>query len=202
MAERDDAVAAYFHRSLEALSRVAGDRELTRTVLAIADAVTRALRAHGKVLIAGNGGSAADAQHIAAELLSRFGREREALPAIALTDPAVLTAIGNDYSFERVFERQVRGLGRRGDVLVALSTSGSSSNVLAALAAARELGLVTVGFTGTRGRALRALCDLCLVAPSEETAVIQQIYMTAAHAICDLVERDLGAASGAGAAGA
>jgi len=193
MAEREDAVAAYFNRSLEALGRAAGDRQLHGTVLAIADAVTRALRAGGKVLIAGNGGSAADAQHIAAELLSRFARERAPMPAIALTDPAVLTAIGNDYAFERVFERQVRGLGRRGDVFVALSTSGTSPNVLAALAAARELNLVAVGFTGTRGRALRALCDLCVVAPSDETAVIQQIYMTAAHAVCDLVERDLGA---------
>jgi D-sedoheptulose 7-phosphate isomerase len=193
MAEREDAVAAYFQRSLEALGHVAGDRALHATILAVADTITHALRAGGKVLIAGNGGSAADAQHIAAELLSRFAREREALPAIALTDPAVLTAIGNDYEFARVFERQVRGLGRRGDVFVALSTSGTSPNVLAALAAARELGLVAVGFTGTRGNALRVLCDLCVVAPSDETAVIQQIYMTAAHAICNQVERDLGA---------
>jgi D-sedoheptulose 7-phosphate isomerase len=197
MTEREDGIAAYFQRSLEALGRAAGDRALHGTVLAMADAVTRALRAGGKVLIAGNGGSAADAQHIAAELLSRFAREREALPAIALTDPAVLTAIGNDYAFERVFERQVRGLGRRGDVFVALSTSGTSPNVLAALEAARTLGLVTIGFTGTRGAKLTALCDHCLVAPSDETAVIQQIYMTAAHAICNEVERALGGAPGA-----
>jgi D-sedoheptulose 7-phosphate isomerase len=197
MAERYDAVAAYFQRSLEALGRAAGDRALHETVLGMADAVTQALRAGGKVLIAGNGGSAADAQHIAAELLSRFAREREALPAIALTDPAVLTAIGNDYTFEHVFERQVRGLGRRGDVFIALSTSGTSPNVLAALAAARELGLITIGFTGTRGNALRVLCDICLVAPSDETAVIQQIYMTAAHAICNEVERGLGGTPGA-----
>jgi D-sedoheptulose 7-phosphate isomerase len=163
----------------------------------MADAIARALRAGSKVLIAGNGGSAADAQHIAAELLSRFARERAPWPAVALTDPAVLTAIGNDYTFEHVFARQVRGLGRRGDIFVALSTSGTSPNVLAALTAARELGLVTIGFTGTRGDALRALCDHCLVTPSDETAVTQQIYMTAAHAVCDLVERDLGGTSGA-----
>jgi D-sedoheptulose 7-phosphate isomerase len=193
MAEREDAVAAYFRRSLEALGRVAADRALHGTVLAMAEAIARALRAGGKVLIAGNGGSAADAQHIAAELLSRFARDREALPAIALTDPAVLTAIGNDYAFDRVFERQVRGLGRRGDVFVALSTSGASPNVIAALGAARELGLVAIGFTGTRGTALQERCDLCLVAPTDETALIQQIYMTAAHAVCDLVERELGA---------
>jgi D-sedoheptulose 7-phosphate isomerase len=193
MAEREDAVAAYFHRSLDALGRAADDRALHATVLAVAEAIARVLRAGGKVLLAGNGGSAADAQHIAAELLSRFARERAALPAVALTDPAVLTAIGNDYAFARVFERQVRGLGRRGDMFIALSTSGASPNVIAALDAARELGLVTVGFTGTRGTELRARCDLCVVAPTDETAVIQQIYMTAAHAICELVERDLAA---------
>ena len=137
MAERYDAVAAYFQRSLEALGRAAGDRALHESVLAMADAVTQALRAGGKVLIAGNGGSAADAQHIAAELLSRFARERRPMPAIALTDPAVLTAIGNDYGFERTFERQVRGLGRSGDVFLAISTSGRSPNVLAAAKAAR-----------------------------------------------------------------
>jgi D-sedoheptulose 7-phosphate isomerase len=199
MAEREDAVAAYFHRSLDALTRAADDRALHATVLAVAETIARVLRAGGKVLLAGNGGSAADAQHIAAELLSRFARERAALPAVALTDPAVLTAIGNDYAFARVFERQVRGLGRRGDMFIALSTSGASPNVIAALDAARELGLVTVGFTGTRGTELprgtelRARCDLCVVAPTDETAVIQQIYMTAAHAICELVERDLAA---------
>lgn len=197
MAEREGAVAAYFHRSLAALERAAGDRALHATVVAVADAVARALQAGGKVLIAGNGGSAADAQHIAAELLSRFARERAPLPAIALTDPAVLTAIGNDYAFERVFERQVRGLGRAGDVFVALSTSGASRNVIAALDVARELNLVTVAFTGTRGTALGARCDFCLVAPCDETAVVQQIYMTAAHAICDLVERALGTPGGA-----
>jgi len=195
MAAHEDSIAAYFARSADALGRAASDRELMAATEAIADAMTRALRAGGKILIAGNGGSAADSQHIATELLSRFARERQSLPAIALTDPAVLTAIGNDYGFDRVFERQVRGLGVRGDVFLAISTSGRSPNVLAALKAARECGLVTVGFTGTQGKALRELCDLCLVAPSDETAVIQQVYMTAAHAVCAAVERDL--ASGA-----
>ena len=189
-----DAIAAYFARSADALARAAADRDLLATTLAIADAMTGALRGGRKVLIAGNGGSAADSQHIAAELLSRFSRERRALPAVALTEPAALTAIGNDYGFDRVFERQVRGLGARGDVFLAISTSGRSPNMLAALKAAREGGLVTIGFTGTQGTALRELCDLCLVAPSNETAVIQQIYMTAAHAVCAVVERDLAGA--------
>jgi D-sedoheptulose 7-phosphate isomerase len=197
MAECRDAIAAYFQRSAEALARAASDQDVLTAALAIADAITDALRAGNKVLIAGNGGSAADAQHIAAELLSRFMRERNPLPAIALSDPAVLTGIGNDYGFEHVFARQVRGLGRRGDVFLALSTSGRSPSVLAAVEAAREVGVTTIGFTGTQGRALRELCDLCLTAPSEETAVIQQIYMTAAHAICAHVERELCGPAGA-----
>jgi len=150
------------------------------------------LRDGGKVLLAGNGGSAADAQHIAAEFVGRFVNDRAPLPALALTtDTSALTAIGNDYGFEQVFERQVRALGRRGDVFVAISTSGRSPNVLAALKAARELGLTAVGFTRDAKTPMHALCDLVLAAPSEETALIQQIHITAAHAICHLVEREL-----------
>ena len=197
MSEREDSVTAYLGRSVDALQRAAADPAFVAATQAIAAALSQALRAGGKVLIAGNGGSAADAQHIAGELLSRFTRERRPLPAVALTDPAVLTAIGNDYGYERVFERQVGGLGRTGDVLLAISTSGRSVNVLAALVAARKTGLATVGFTGTQGLAMQELCDLCLVAPSDETAVIQQVYMTAAHAICAAVERDVAEPSGA-----
>jgi D-sedoheptulose 7-phosphate isomerase len=193
MAEaREDAVQSYFRRSGDVLAHAAADRKLLTAVGTIADRIARSLKDGGKLLIAGNGGSAADAQHIAAELLSRFGFDRAPLPAIALTtDTSVLTAIGNDYGFDRVFERQVRGLGREGDVFLAISTSGRSPNVLAALGAAREIGLVTVGFTGAKDAGMRALCDLILAAPSEETALIQQIHITAAHAICGLIERDL-----------
>jgi len=192
-----DLIDAHLKQSFEAFERATQDAAMLASARKIARAIVAALVAGNKLLLVGNGGSAADAQHIAAELLSRFAVERRPLPAVALTDPAVLTAIGNDYGFDHVFERQVRGVGRRGDVLLALSTSGRSPNMLAALKAARESGLVAIGFTGQQGTALRALCDLCLVAPSEETAVIQQIYMTVAHAICALVERELGS-SGAG----
>jgi D-sedoheptulose 7-phosphate isomerase len=143
-------------------------------------------------MLAGNGGSAADAQHIAAELLGRFAFDRAALAAIALTtDTSALTAIGNDYGFDHIFERQVRGLGRKGDVFIGITTSGRSPNVLAALKAARELDIVTVGFTGTKGIGMSSLCDLMLVSPSDDTAVVQQIHMVAAHAICGIVERAL-----------
>jgi D-sedoheptulose 7-phosphate isomerase len=150
------------------------------------------LRAGNKLLIAGNGGSAADAQHIAAEIVGRYKKDRPAYAAIALTtDTSALTAIGNDYGFEQVFARQLEGLGRRGDVLLALTTSGRSPNILAALKSARQHGLVTVGFTGAKGTGLAASCDHLLVAPSEDTAVIQQIHMAFAHGICEVIEQTL-----------
>jgi D-sedoheptulose 7-phosphate isomerase len=186
-----DAVSRHFSGSRELLERVANDRDFLAVVGSIADRIAQTLRAGGKLLIAGNGGSAADAQHVAAEFLSRFAFDRNPLPAIALTtDTSVLTAISNDYGFERVFERQVRGLGRRGDALIAISTSGRSPNVIAALKAARETGMTTIGFSGSAGE-MHALCDLFLAVPSKETALIQQIHITAFHAICGIVERDL-----------
>lgn len=190
MADGDDSVLAHFRRSMLTLEKAAGDPSLHETVREIATLIERALRTGNKLLIAGNGGSAADSQHIAGEFLSRFAFDRHPLPAIALTtDTSVLTAVGNDYGFEQVFERQLRGLGRKGDVFLALSTSGRSPNVLAALRAAQELGIATVGFTGSHDNAMRALCNLCLSAPSEETPLIQQVHLVAAHAICGLVER-------------
>jgi D-sedoheptulose 7-phosphate isomerase len=186
-----DQVGEFLRRSADALESSINDAEFRRTILAVADAIARALRGGGKLLIAGNGGSAADAQHLAAEFLSRFTTERRPLPAIALTtDSSVLTAIANDYGFEHVFERQLRGLARPGDVFLAISTSGRSPNVIAALRAAREVGITTVGFTGA-GEAMPELCDLCLRVPAHETAVIQQIHIVAGHAICGVVERSL-----------
>jgi len=186
-------VIGYFRRSREVLDRAAVDHNLLSSVVAIAVGIAQSLGSGGKVLLAGNGGSAADAQHIAAEMLVRFKFDRDPLPAIALTtDTSVLTAIGNDYGFEHLFERQVRGLGRKGDIFIGISTSGRSPNILAALQAARRTGLITVGFTGSVGAiAMQPLCDVMLAAPSEETALIQQVHITAAHAICDLVERNL-----------
>ena len=190
---QNDMVAEHFRRSCDTLWRAAEDPELKAAIHAIADAITAAFRAGHKVLIAGNGGSAADAQHIAGEFLSRLNFDRNPLPAIALTaDTSVLTAIGNDYGFERTFERQVRGLGKPGDVFIAISTSGRSPNVIAALKAAREAGLTTIGFTGTAPQgAMPPLCDHCLAAPSAQTPLIQQVHIVAAHAICGLVERNL-----------
>jgi D-sedoheptulose 7-phosphate isomerase len=193
MCAQNDMVAEHFRRSCETLARAADDPLLRDAIHAIADVITKAFRAGHKLLIAGNGGSAADAQHIAGEFLSRLNFDRNPLPAIALTtDSSVLTAIGNDYGFDRTFERQIRGLGRKGDVFIAISTSGRSPNVVAALAAARQAGLITIGFTGTAANGtMQPLCDHCLAVPSAETPLIQQIHIVAAHAICGLVERSL-----------
>jgi D-sedoheptulose 7-phosphate isomerase len=186
----DDLIAGFFDRSLAALQGAAQDRALLSLIAAIAHTIEGSLRAGGKLLIAGNGGSAADAQHLAAEFLSRYLVDRQPLPAVALTtDTSVLTAVGNDYGFDHVFERQVRGLGRPGDVFLAISTSGRSPNVLRALEAARDIGLVTIGFSGAAETEMRPLCWHFLAVASHETAIVQQVHMVAGHAICALVER-------------
>jgi D-sedoheptulose 7-phosphate isomerase len=189
---RHETVAAYFRRSQQAVEHASADGKFIAATVAIAGRIAASLKNGGKVLLAGNGGSAADAQHIASELVGRLIDDRAPLAAIALTtDTSALTAISNDYGFEQVFARQLRALGRKGDVFVAISTSGRSPNVVAALKAARELGLATVGFTGQAQTPMQPLCDLVLAVPSDETALIQQIHITAAHAICNLVEQEL-----------
>jgi len=185
-------VIEYLARSRDVVQAAIDDPDFAGTIAAIVDRLAVALGAGRKLLLAGNGGSAADAQHIAGEFLSRLNYDRAPTAAIALTtDSSVLTAIGNDYGYERVFERQVRGLGQEGDVLLAISTSGRSPNILRAIAAGRELGLVTIGLTGSTGGEMAALCDLCLHAPSDSTPLIQQIHITAGHVICGLVEERL-----------
>jgi D-sedoheptulose 7-phosphate isomerase len=187
-----DPIGAHLKLSLAALERANNNPALLATARAIAAAMIAALRAGNKLLIIGNGGSAADAQHIAAEIVGRYKQDRPAWAAIALTtDTSALTAIANDYGFEQVFARQIEGLGARGDVLLALSTSGRSLNILAALRTARERGLVTIAFTGSKGEALGALCDHLLVSPSDDTPVVQQIHLAVAHGICDEIEQTM-----------
>ncbi|MCL2330285.1 MAG: D-sedoheptulose 7-phosphate isomerase [Phycisphaerae bacterium] len=149
-----------------------------------------AFKRGGAVYVCGNGGSAADAQHIAAELAGRFLRERPALACSALsTNTSVLTALGNDYSYDCIFARQVEAYARPGDILWAISTSGNSKNVLEAVRSARQKGAAVLGFTGGEGGQLPGLCDVCFVAPAETTYAIQQLHQVAYHILCDLVER-------------
>jgi len=164
----------------------------------IARAMAGTLRAGGKILWCGNGGSAADSQHLAAEIVGRFRRERRGLPSVALTaDTSILTAVANDYGYEAVFSRQVEALGMPGDLLVGISTSGNSPNVVAALTAARELGLITVGFTGAGGGKMAAHCDHLLAIAAPETARVQEAHILAGHMLCDWIELDWIAGHGA-----
>ncbi len=159
------------------------------TIAEIADTMVEALRRGRKVIWMGNGGSAADAQHLAAELVSKFYMERGGLPSLALhCNTSVVTAVGNDYGFDHVFERQVEALAKEGDVVVGISTSGNSPNVLQAIERARDRGCITVGMTGMSGGVLFGAVDLCLRAPSDDTPRIQEVHITAGHIICELVE--------------
>lgn len=184
----------YLEDSRDVLVAALEDERFLATAEAIAEAIAASLQKDGKLLVAGNGGSAADAQHIAGEFVSRLNYDRAPAAAIALTvDSSVLTAIGNDYGFEKVFERQVLGLGRPGDVLLAISTSGRSPNILMAVAAAKRRGMMVVAFTGKSGglMAPSLSVDLALQAPSDSTPLIQQVHIVAAHLICGLVEEKL-----------
>lgn len=166
--------------------------ELADTVARIADVLVEAYLRGRKVLVFGNGGSAADAQHLAAELGGRYYRDRRPLPALALhTNTSLLTALANDYSYEEVFSRQIKAWGEPGDVALAISTSGNSPNVIRALEVARERDLVTVGLTGERGGRMKELCDYCLCVPSENTPRIQEIHILIGHILCEIVERHL-----------
>jgi len=185
-------IAEQIALSASVLGAMAADEALCAAAQRAASLLAACLRNGGKLLLCGNGGSAADAQHWAGELVSRFNYDRPGLAAVALTtDTSVLTAIGNDYGYGRVFARQVEALGRRGDMLFALSTSGRSANVVAALQAAREAGLACVGFTGQAQGPMDALCDICIHIPSDHTPRIQEGHEALGHAICAMVEAEL-----------
>ena len=186
------AILDYLVRSRDTVQAAIDDPEFVAVVRDIVEVTANAIGNGCKLLLAGNGGSAADAQHLAGEMLSRLKYDRAPAAALALTtDTSVLTAIGNDYGYDRLFERQILGLGSPGDVFMAISTSGRSPNILRAIDAARENRMVTVGLTGRTGGEMPLRCDLCLRAPSDSTPLIQQIHITAGHIICGLVEERL-----------
>jgi D-sedoheptulose 7-phosphate isomerase len=164
-------------------------KQHAQPVVDAADAIVVSLRSQGKLLLFGNGGSAADAQHVAAELVGRYQRERVAMAAIALTtDTSVLTSVANDYAFDRIFARQIEALGRRGDVALGISTSGASPNVVAGLTTARTMGLQTIALTGGDGGAVGRAAAIHVNVPSPVTARVQEVHRTLLHVICDLVE--------------
>jgi D-sedoheptulose 7-phosphate isomerase len=193
-----DPVKSYFNRHIEVMETVAA--RLAPQIEAFCMLLAAALRDGKKILVMGNGGSAADAQHLAAEFIGRFLLERKALPAIALTtDTSILTAVGNDYGFDEVFKRQIEGLANPGDVVIGISTSGRSGNVRRALVAASEMGCKTVGLLGKDGGDIAGIVDLNLTIPVTETPHIQEAHATIIHIVCDLVEKALFASPHSGA---
>jgi D-sedoheptulose 7-phosphate isomerase len=175
--------------SIAVKQRLLDDSELVSTVVIVSELILRAVEQGNKLLVFGNGGSAADAQHIVAEFVGRFAFDRPALPALALSvNTSCLTAIGNDYGFDLVFSRQIEALGRRGDVAIGISTSGNSPNVLSGLAAAQRMGIHTVGLTCQAGGKLRDAADYCICVPSDETPRIQECHILIGHIIAELVE--------------
>lgn len=185
-----DRISAAFHSHREVMEAL--ERDLTPKMLDVAGLLEDAFRNGKKLLVMGNGGSAADAQHLAGEIVGRFKLERRALPAIALsTDTSILTAVGNDYGFDAIFRRQVEALAEAGDVVLGISTSGCSPNVLAALRLAREMGCRTVGLLGKDGGSIKTLVDVDLTVPGSDTPRIQEGHITIIHILCELVEQSL-----------
>ena len=185
-------VKEILNESIRVKKKIVDDPSLLSQIKEISLLIIEAYRRKKKVILFGNGGSAADAQHIAGELVNRLHLEREALPAIALTtDSSVLTSIANDYDYSRIFARQVEAWAKQGDVVIGISTSGSSSNVIEAVKTAKEKGAKTVGFTGNKGGKLAELVDFVISVPSDETPRIQESHITILHIICCLVEREL-----------
>jgi len=181
-----------FNKTIALLQSMASDPVLRQTIVDAVQLSVDALKNGNKIFFAGNGGSAADAQHWAGELVSRFYFDRPGLPAIALTtDTSILTAIGNDYGYDYVFARQIEALGQAGDVFFAISTSGNSKNIVRAIDAARSKGVKVVGFTGQGGGAMAQLCDICFRVPSAETPRIQEGHESLGHLICALIEEEI-----------
>ena len=185
-----DLIREVLAEGIAIVQAVERDPEIHRLLAHAAQTTAAAMKSGRKLMVAGNGGSAADAQHLVAEFVSRLVEDRPAMRAVALTtDTSILTAVGNDYGYERTFARQIEALGQRGDVFIGISTSGRSPNILAALELCREMGITTVGLTGASGGAMARLCDSLIRIPSDVTMYIQQAHLALEHIFCMLVER-------------
>jgi D-sedoheptulose 7-phosphate isomerase len=184
-----EVINARFLEHEKLIHRVMGSKRLMKNLEDAAGLMKMTLASGRKIMFCGNGGSAADAQHWAAEIVGRFKKEREGMAGLALTtDTSILTAVGNDYGFDRIFARQVEGLGQEGDLLIAISTSGNSGNVIQAIEAARKKGIRVVGFTARTGGKMAEMCDILLNVPEDNTARVQEIHELMGHILCELVE--------------
>jgi D-sedoheptulose 7-phosphate isomerase len=184
-----DFIRKQIEESLNVKKLLLDDIYIQKSIKESSDICCKAIKNGNKILFIGNGGSAADAQHLAGELVNRFGFERPGLSAIALTtDTSVITSIANDYGFEKVFSRQVQAVGIKGDVLLALSTSGNSANILEGINEAHNRGITTIGLTGLKGGKMSGLCDLCIIVPTDDTPRIQEAHILIGHIICSMIE--------------
>lgn len=178
--------------SIKVKNEILNDESLINQILDVAETIQNSFENNCKLLLCGNGGSAADAQHLAAEFSGRYYMDRDPLHAEALhTDTSFMTAVANDYSFNDVYSRLIRGIGKKGDILIGLSTSGNSTNIVNALKEAKELGIKTIGFTGKNGGEINQHCDIIIKVPSRDTPRIQEAHLLIGHAICELVEKNL-----------
>lgn len=185
-------IKEHFEDSIAVKTKILNDEKLLELIKKVALETTKAYKEGKKTLLAGNGGSAADAQHIAGEFVSRFYFDRPGIPSIALTtDTSILTAIGNDYGYEKLFSRQVQAQGVEGDIFIGISTSGNSANIIEALKVCKEKGILSVGLTGESGGAMNELCDYCIKVPSSKTPRIQESHILIGHIICAIVEEEL-----------
>ena len=185
-------ISRSFEESLEVISTMMKNKELERSIDIVSSAIVKSIKEENKTLFFGNGGSAADAQHMAGEFISRFMFDRKSMPGIALTtDSSVLTSIGNDYGFAELFSRQIEGLGKKGDIVIAFSTSGKSPNVINGLKQSKQNGLITFGLTGKNGNEMEKYTDLLIKVPSESVPRIQEGHLFIGHVICQLVEEKL-----------
>jgi len=185
-------IANQVETSYKIKQAIYANKELMSLIQEVSQVVTEAYKRGNKTLIAGNGGSAADAQHIAGEFVSKFYFDRPGLASIALTtDTSILTAIGNDYGYEKLFSRQIQANGEKGDIFIGISTSGNSKNILKALEECKEKGIITIGFTGENGGAMKELCDYCICVPSNETPRVQESHILLGHIICAVVEEEI-----------
>ena len=195
MNSRQQEIATRLEENIQVQSRMVGTKSTLGKIEAMVDLILAVYKSGGKVILCGNGGSAADAQHLAAEFVGRFKLERRALPAIALnTNTSILTALGNDYGYETVFSRQVEALANKNDIVIGLSTSGNSPNIIKAIEAAKARGAKTIGLSGGNGGRLAKMADLALVVPSDNTPRVQEAHITIGHIVCELVERELAGA--------
>jgi D-sedoheptulose 7-phosphate isomerase len=187
-----DIIHLQIEESLRVINLILEDQAIQKSIKEAAALCSRSLKKGNKIIFAGNGGSAADAQHLAAELVNRFSFDRPALAAVAITtDTSVITSISNDYEFEKLFARQLEAIGKSGDIFISLSTSGNSANILEGLRVAKKLGLITIGLTGISGGKMKRFCDMIIKVPSDETPRIQEVHILIGHIICSLVENSL-----------